>query len=95
MKKTYVILGVVGICLFFVLLKQRSFLTTPPTVQPAMNIISSAGKMQTEIDELTKQHVIKIQTLTNPSDITAANTAYTQKVKEIRDAYTKSIQSPV
>jgi hypothetical protein len=81
----------VGILLLLVLIsRRRSFLTTPET-QPALNIISAAGKKQNAIDELTKKHIIAVQLLSNPNDITAENAKYAAEIKKIEDEYKKEI----
>jgi len=68
---------------------------SPPPVTPIYNIMSEASKMQTQIDELTKQHIIKIQTLTDPAAITSENTTYADQVKKIRADYEAKITTPL
>lgn len=92
MRKSYIILGIVGVLLLLFLIKRRrSFLTTPSVSQPVFDIISAAGKKQTAVDELTKKHIITIQTLSNPNDITAENAKYAAEIKKIEDEYKKEI----
>ncbi len=91
MNKSYIILGGVAILfLLFLILRCRSFLVAP-NVGPAYNLISVAGEKQTKIDELTKQHIIKVQTLKDPNAITTENAEYAAALKKIEEDYMKKI----
>lgn len=87
----YVIVGIailLVILLFFQV--KRSNMTPPPdasNVTPVYNLISAAGEMQTQIDELTKQHILSIQTLTDPAAIASENTSYAEQINKIRSDY--------
>lgn len=91
----YVLVGVVillVILLIFRVKKSTMTAASPPPVEtPVYNMISAAGKMQTQVDELTKKHILKIQTLTDPAAITNENTSYAEQIKKIRSDYEAKI----
>jgi hypothetical protein len=91
----YVLVGVVILVVILLIFRvKKSTMTAaspPPAATPVYNLISAAGKMQTQVDELTKQHILKIQTLTDPAAITSENASYAEQIKKIRSDYEAKI----
>lgn len=94
----YVIVGFVillVILLIFRVKKSTMTASSPPPVAsnitPVYNLISAAGNMQTQIDEITKKHILKTQTLTDPEAITSENASYAEQIKKIRSDYEAKI----
>jgi hypothetical protein len=97
MKYKYALVGIVVLIVILLIfrVKKSTMTASPPpvasNVTPVYNLISSAGKMQTEIEELTKQHILKTQTLTDPAAITNENASYAEQIKKIRSDYEAKI----
>jgi hypothetical protein len=93
----YVIAGFIILLVALLIFRvKKSTMTAPPApaesnVTPVYNILSAAGEMQSQIDEITKKHILKIQTLTDPTAITNENTTYTEQVKKIKSDYEAKI----
>jgi hypothetical protein len=95
----YVIAGFIILLVALLIFRvKKSTMTAPPApapaesnVTPVYNILSAAGEMQSQIDEITKKHILKIQTLTDPTAITNENTTYAEQVKKIKSDYEAKI----
>jgi hypothetical protein len=96
----YIVAGIIVLVVFLIMVfrvkKSTMTASTPPpppqppaesNVSPVYSIISAAGEMQSQLDEITKKHILKIQTLTDPAAITVENTTYAEQVKKIRSDY--------
>lgn len=98
MKLEFVVVGfIILLCALLVYHVRSSPLETStptPTITPVYNIISAAGKMQTQIDEVTKDYIKKIQTITDPTAIATENASYSEKVRKIKSDYETVIKTP-
>jgi hypothetical protein len=97
----YVVIGIVVLIVFLIVVfrvkKSTMTASTPPppappppaesNIAPVYSVISAAGEMQSRLDEITKKHILNIQTLTDPTAITNENTTYAEQVKKIRADY--------
>jgi len=97
----YVIVGfiILLVALMVFRVKKSTMTASPPpdpdpapapaesNVNPVYSMISAAGKMQSQLDEITKKHILKIQTLTDPTAIANENTTYAEQVKKIKSEY--------
>ena len=98
----YLVAGLVLILIVFLMVfrvKKSTMTASPPpplppaesNVTPVYSMISAAGKMQTQVDEITKKHILKVQTLTDPAAITSENASYAEQVKKIKAEYEAKI----
>jgi hypothetical protein len=91
----YIIAGfiILLVALMVFRVKKSTMTASPPpppaesNVNPVYNMISEVGKMKTQLDEITKKHILKTQILTDPTAIVNENSTYAEQVKKIKSEY--------